>query len=135
MKLTKYDRVTLEDVNIDGAKDVKIRWLIAEEDGAPNFAMRMFEVQPGGHTPYHTHDWEHEIFVLEGEGELKTEKGTQNFAAGDIIFVDPNMHHNFTNRGDKLMRFLCLVPHQNKQTKPKKKVNTNPFAGGRANNC
>ncbi|MCD4651924.1 MAG: cupin, partial [Candidatus Cloacimonetes bacterium] len=60
MKVQPYADVTLEDVNVDGADKVKIRWLIAEKDKAANFAMRMFEVEPGGHTPYHQHAWEHE---------------------------------------------------------------------------
>lgn len=132
MKLANYQDVTLEEVNIDGAKDVKIRWLISEDDKAPNFAMRLFEVQPNGHTPYHKHDWEHEVFIIEGKGILKTKTGEKKFSTGDAIFVDPQKYHNFTNTGESILRFLCVIPHQNK---PKKKKNANPFASGKANNC
>lgn len=30
----------------EGASKLKVRWLITEEMGAPNFAMRLFEVEP-----------------------------------------------------------------------------------------
>jgi quercetin dioxygenase-like cupin family protein len=42
--------------------------------GAPNFVMRLFEIDPDGYSPFHTHAWEHEVFVLEGEGTVLTEK-------------------------------------------------------------
>lgn len=59
------------DVEMDGAEGVKIRVIISKEDGAPNCVMRRFTIEPGGHTPYHTHNWEHEIYVLSGEGEAR----------------------------------------------------------------
>ena len=51
-----------------GAQGCSIRWLVGEAEGAPNFAMRQFEVAVGGHTPKHSHPYEHEVFVLEGRG-------------------------------------------------------------------
>ncbi|MFH1179934.1 MAG: cupin, partial [Candidatus Bathyarchaeota archaeon] len=67
MKAYHYKDIENQDVPAPAEK-VKIRWLINEKNGALNFAMRRFEVEPGGYTPYHTHDWEHEVYVLEGEG-------------------------------------------------------------------
>ncbi len=136
MKVTHFDKIELENVDIEGAKNTKIRWLIAQKDGAPNFAMRMFEVQPGGYTPYHQHDWEHEVFVLEGEGALVTEEKEIPFKAWDVIYIDPNMWHRFKNTGDTIMRFLCVIPHEpNYKKLREEEENLNPFAGGVANNC
>lgn len=135
MKLVHYDEVELEDVDIEGAKDTKIRWLISQKDNAPNFAMRMFEVQPGGYTPYHKHDWEHESFILEGEGALVTEEGEKPFKAWDVLYIEPNMMHRFKNTGKTLMRFLCIIPHQSNYKKLKEEEPLNPFASGVANNC
>lgn len=134
MKLKHYTDITLEDVNVEGAKGTKIRWLISKDDKAPNFAMRMFEVQPGGFTPYHSHPWEHEVFVVEGEGAFITETDEIPFKAGDAIFADPDMKHQFKNTGSTLMRFLCLIPHESPAKKPEVKV-VNPFGTGKANNC
>jgi quercetin dioxygenase-like cupin family protein len=70
MKIAKSIDVVTKPVDMAGAKDVDIRVLISTDDGAENFAMRMFEVQPGGHTPWHTHPNEHEVFIVEGHGVL-----------------------------------------------------------------
>lgn len=129
MKIVHFDEVELESVNVEGAQGAKIRWLIAQKDGAPNFALRMFEVEPDGHTPYHDHAWEHEVYVLEGTGVLRTERGDLPFAANDIIYVDPGMKHSFNNTGEGKMKFLCIVPHE------KSKKSANPFAQETANNC
>ncbi|MFP3903820.1 MAG: cupin, partial [Armatimonadota bacterium] len=57
-------KMDLQPVTTDGAEDVSIQWLVSEDNGgAPNFAMRRFVVEPGGSTPYHTHDWEHEVYT------------------------------------------------------------------------
>ena len=54
-------------VEMEGAEKVQRKALIMKEDGAPNFAMRLFEIQEGGHTPFHTHVWEHVNYIVEGE--------------------------------------------------------------------
>jgi quercetin dioxygenase-like cupin family protein len=131
MKLTNYKNVILEDVTMDGAKGTKIRWLISQKDGAPNFATRLFEVDSEGFTPYHSHSWEHENFILEGFGSLVTEDGDKPFQKGDVIYVPPFMKHSYKNTGDVTLKFLCIIP--NEQKVEKKPVN--PFATGVANNC
>lgn len=110
MKVQNYQEIDESTVTMEGTKDAKMRLLISEADGARNFAMRMFTVEPGGHTPFHFHNYEHEVFVLEGEGALRGEQKERPFAAGDVIFVEPNEKHQFRNKGDKPLRFLCLIP-------------------------
>ncbi|MDD5016131.1 MAG: cupin domain-containing protein, partial [Atribacterota bacterium] len=68
MKIVDYKEVKAEAVDFEDVKDVKVRWLISDKDNAPNFAMRLFEIGPNGYSPLHTHNWEHEVFILEGEG-------------------------------------------------------------------
>jgi len=131
MKVISYQDVPLEDVNVEGASLAQIRWLISQKDNAPNFALRLFEVGVGGHTPYHSHDFEHEVFVLEGEGIFVVEGEDKPFKAWDVIYVDPNIEHQFKNTGTQILKFLCIIPHD----KPKVKKAINPFASGTANNC
>ncbi len=136
MKVTPSTDIPLEDVNIEGAKNVKIRWLVSEKDNAPNFALRLFEVAKGGFTPYHTHHFEHEVYVVEGEGTFVTADKEYPFKKGDTIFADPNMEHQFRNRGEGTMKFLCIVPLDSPKKKEEPPVKTiNPFASGKANNC
>ena len=110
MKIEKSSNIKKTKVIADGAKDVEIRWLISKEDGAENFAMRMFEIQPGGHTPLHTHPHEHEIFIVEGKGVLVFEGKEHKFAAEHTIFVPGGKEHQFKNTGNSLLRLLCLIP-------------------------
>ncbi len=105
--------VKLEDAD-SGAEKVKVRWLITKEMGAPNFAMRLFEVRGGGCSPFHHHAWEHEVFILEGEGSVMTEKGPKKIREGDVVFILPNEKHQFKNEGKGLLKFLCLVPIEKK---------------------
>lgn len=110
MKIEKSSNIRKSPVEVDGAKDVAIRWLISKEDGAENFAMRMFELQPGGHTPLHTHPQEHEVFVLEGKGTFVYQGKEHPFERDFVIFVPPNEEHQFKNAGDALLRMLCIIP-------------------------
>jgi len=110
MKIRKADDVPAEPVRAEGAKDVEIRLLIHEAEGAPNFYMRQFTVAPGGQTPEHTHAWEHEVYVLAGEGTAVTPDGERPVAVGDCVYVAPGDNHQFRNTGAAEMKFLCLVP-------------------------
>ncbi len=76
-----------------------------------NYAMRMFEMEPGGYSPYHNHSWEHEVFILDGTGIVVGEKEERPFRSQDVIFVLPNEKHQFRNNGKKIVRFLCLIPY------------------------
>jgi len=111
MKVNHYERVPAEGVRMDGAVGCRVRWLIGEADSAPNFAMRQFEVAPGGHTPRHSHPYEHEVFVLEGEGIVSEADAEHRLRAGDVVYVRPNEIHQFRNPGRKPLKFLCLIPN------------------------
>jgi quercetin dioxygenase-like cupin family protein len=110
MKVQSIDSHEQNDVDMEGASKVKMRMLIGPQEEAPNFHMRQFEVQPGGHTPHHTHDFEHEILVLDGQGTVKSEQGDWPIKDGDVIFVPPNEKHQFINTGSEPLQFICLVP-------------------------
>jgi quercetin dioxygenase-like cupin family protein len=113
MKVFPYTDVEPQDAD-SGAEKLKVRWLITKEMGAPNFAMRLFEVGRGGCSPFHSHEWEHEVFIVGGEGSVMTEKRRKTFKRGDVVFVLPNEKHQFRNEGRGVLKFLCLVPIEKK---------------------
>ncbi len=115
LKHVHYTDVELEEPKEEGIKDIKVRWLISKKDGAKNFAMRLFEVEPGGYSPYHQHDWEHEVFILEGSGIAKDDKHEEPFKQGDVFFIPPMEWHQLINTGEKTLKFLCLIPYKQKQ--------------------
>ncbi len=96
----------------EGLEGVTVRWVINAQDGAPHFAMRIFDVQPGRVTPHHAHWWEHEVFVLEGEGVVVGPDGEHPISPGTVVLVNGNEKHQFRNTGDRVLRFICLIPFQ-----------------------
>ena len=96
-------------VTEEGSKGARIQWLINEKDGAPTFLMRQFILEPGGFTPYHIHDWEHEVYVLEGQGRVRYEDREESIQPGDAILIPPGKKHQF-QAGSIGLKFLCMVP-------------------------
>ena len=111
MNVFNYETVDSKEVE-DGASKVKVKWLITKGMGANNFAMRLFEVKPGGYSPLHTHPWEHEVFILKGEGVVFDGEKTTPFKADDVVFIPSEERHQFKNKGRKHLKFLCLIPNE-----------------------
>jgi quercetin dioxygenase-like cupin family protein len=109
MKIVHYADVPAENPGGE-TQGVTIRWVISEEDGAPNYYMRVFEIAPGGHSPQHRHPWEHEIYILSGEGEMVGEDGTTVVGPGTAAFIPGEELHQIRNPGGQLLRFICTIP-------------------------
>jgi len=97
-------------VTYDDAQGAEMRPVITKDDGAPGFAMRVFTLQPEGHTPYHSHAWEHEVYILDGTGVVRSADGERRVRAGDAVFVAPHELHQF-RAGAAGLRFICCAPH------------------------
>ncbi len=115
---------TVEPKRLDEKQAVKttVRWLIREEDGAKTFSMRLFEVEPEGHIRAHYHPWEHEIYVLDGVGEIRIGSRVYRVTKGFFIYIPPNVEHEYWNKSnDKTLRFLCIIPNKPTVDDKKKK--------------
>lgn len=106
MKVSKY----LDTEPIPELPGVVKREVINADDGAPNYCMRVFEVAPGSSTPLHTHAWEHEVYVLSGKGVAVGKEGETPISRDSVVFVPPEEMHCFKNNGDKVLRFICVIP-------------------------
>jgi quercetin dioxygenase-like cupin family protein len=92
----------------EGVVGVKIQRLI-DPDLADSFLMRRFTLEPGGHTPLHSHAWEHEVYVLEGGGVVSDGEREFPLRPGSVVYVPPGQTHQF-RAGDGGLVFLCLIP-------------------------
>lgn len=110
MKIAKYADITATHINNDAAKGVAARVVIGRNDGANNFCMRVFEIASGGNTPKHAHDWEHEMFIHAGEGEVYNSGQWNKVRAGAVVFIPGNEEHQIRNTGKELLTLVCLVP-------------------------
>jgi quercetin dioxygenase-like cupin family protein len=98
------------------AKGILKRVMIGPTQGAPNFVMRIFDLPPGASSPHHSHDWEHEVFVLAGRGVVVSEGGDIPVKPEDAILISPHERHALKNTGQDLFRFMCLVPIRGEDT-------------------
>ena len=110
MRVVDIQQVNAEPVQMEGTRGARVRVLIGQEHGAPGFTMRLFELEPGGHTPRHHHAHEHEIIVQSGSGTLWTPAAEHPLKPGTVALVGPDEEHQF-RAGEEGMRFFCLVPH------------------------
>lgn len=110
MKIDKRQNVPAGPATEKDARDVRMQVLMSDKDGAPNFIMRVFEIGPGGNTPFHSHPWEHEVYVLDGKGTIRTKAGDHPIERDSFALVAPGEEHQFVNTGAGDLRFICVIP-------------------------
>jgi quercetin dioxygenase-like cupin family protein len=106
MKIQNYKQVKGVNTN----PGVTMHVVAGVDEKAPNFVMRLFEIEPGSATTLHTHAWEHEFFVVEGKGAVKSGGKEFPIQAGDAAMVLPNEEHSIMNNHKEMLRVICIVP-------------------------
>ena len=114
MKIVHLDDVEKIRPQMEGAKDVLKQLPIGSADGTPNFSFRVFTLEPGGHTPYHIHPFEHLNYVISGSGAIVDESGKETpVKAGDFAIVLPDEKHQYKNSSNtENMVMICAVPRE-----------------------
>ncbi|MFO8101045.1 MAG: cupin domain-containing protein [Dehalococcoidia bacterium] len=114
MKVTSLDQTPRIKVDMEGAKDAFKQVPLSREDGAPVFVFRVFTIEPGGHTPYHQHPYEHLNYVIKGHGTLVTGEGEGiNIREGNFAMVLPWEMHQYRNDSDsEPLVIICAVPRE-----------------------
>lgn len=110
MKIKEYTEIKPTVFDRGPAKGVAARVVIGKNDGADNFFMRIFEIAPEGNTPRHAHDWEHEMFIHAGEGEIFGNGQWNRVKAGNVVFIPGNEEHQIKNTGQQSLIIACLIP-------------------------
>ncbi|RLM77760.1 cupin domain-containing protein, partial [Halobellus sp. Atlit-38R] len=86
---------------VDAAEGLSKAVLLDESDGAPNFAMRRFELAPGAEVPRHTNAVEHEQYVLSGEYVVGVGDEEHAVSPGDALLIPAGVEHWYRNAGDE----------------------------------
>lgn len=102
-----FNEVPEEIVEMQGAKSAFIRWLIK----GPNFHLRYFRIENGGNSPRHSHNYEHEIFFLKGNGKVFIDGEEFCVHENYFIYIPPNKEHQIINDGESDIEFLCIIPN------------------------
>lgn len=108
--ITHYSDADSKSFDGDAVKGVTGRVVIGAADDARNFCMRVFTIAPDGYTPRHAHDWEHEILVHSGAGQVFREGDWVDVSAGSVIFIPGNEEHQLRNNSEEDFVFACLIP-------------------------
>ena len=112
MKINVNNEIIAGEVNMEGAKDVRMKILVGPRDGSENIILRHFIIAPGGNTPYHKHNYEHLVKIEKNKGVAVDKDGNEfEVKAGHSLYVVPNEMHQFRNPFDKDFEFLCIIPN------------------------
>ena len=109
-KSLKWEGARSRVYHSDDVASVTETWLVGKTEGAENFAMRFYQVGPGGNSRREQHPYDHGILVLHGEGEVLLGNNTYTISQGDVIYIPPDLEHQLINRGSTPLGFLCIIP-------------------------
>jgi quercetin dioxygenase-like cupin family protein len=112
MSVIKYEQMNLKPITMDEADKVSKAIVVGKDEGWDGYAMRVFSLGPGGHTPKHQHDWEHVNYIMKGKGRLLIDGQEQDVKENDFAFVPPGAEHQFSNPYDEPFEFICIVPNR-----------------------
>ncbi|MDR5710511.1 MAG: cupin domain-containing protein [Armatimonadota bacterium] len=73
------------------------------------FAIRYFEIEPGGYSSFEKHEHVHFILVLRGRGRAVVGTRIFELAPYDLLYVPPLVPHRWVNESDEPFGFLCPV--------------------------
>lgn len=85
---------------------------LGEAAGGEDLGCSLYEIPPGkSHCPYHYHSANEEaVYVLEGEGTLRSPAGKTVISEGDYVAFLTGLDgaHRIENSADETLRYLCF---------------------------
>ncbi len=75
-----------------------------------NLSVSYVELDPDVATPFHTHDNEQIVTVLEGRMEFRTDKESRLLGPGEAVVFAPNVPHQGKALGGKALALEALSP-------------------------
>lgn len=107
MYVTSVDKVEECEMIVDGARGVKVKYLLHEGVGAKRLQLRLFTIDVRGYTPLEKHKHEHEVFILWGKALVRGGDTEVVVKEGDVLFIPSWEEHQFKNIGKEKLQFLC----------------------------
>jgi quercetin dioxygenase-like cupin family protein len=91
-------------------RGVSAKVLVGPAEGAPNFRIRYFRVEPGGCTSLDQHAHDHGVFILHGRASVLLGNEEVEVEARDVVYVPGDEIHQFRALGQEPLGFLCVIP-------------------------
>jgi len=113
MHITSLATAAKMKLGMEGARDVQKQLVISQADGTPAMSFRVFTIAPGGHTPHHSHPFEHLNYVIKGNGVVLCNDSEHDIKQGDFALILPNEIHQYRNTStSKPLVVICAVPKE-----------------------
>jgi quercetin dioxygenase-like cupin family protein len=93
------------------------RYVLADQLPA-RFALRYFELQPGGYSSLEKHRHVHLVIVLRGAGKALVGEEVVELEPFDAVYVPPMAPHRWINEGAEPFGFLCPVDSERDRPRP-----------------
>jgi len=113
MHIARLNQVEKTATRMKDSKRVYKQMPVSRKDGVPTFSFRVFTIEPGGHTPFHQHDFEHMNYVISGAGALVGQNRAFELKEGDFALILPGEQHQFRNSSqNQNLIIICAVPKE-----------------------
>jgi quercetin dioxygenase-like cupin family protein len=103
-----WDGVPLQDYGA-ARPGVSVQRFISRRDNSNNLELRYFELQPGAHTNWEQHNYEHAVLILRGHGMVRLGEAFFPINFGDAVFVPADEVHEFIAADDDYLGIMCTV--------------------------
>ncbi len=85
-------------------------WLIGKAEQAGNFALRYYELEPGGFSREEAHSYDHGIIFMAGSGTVSLSGSQHPVTQGDVVYIASDEPHQIRNTGITPLGWLCIIP-------------------------
>lgn len=92
----------------EGYSGVNSVWLVPERTDLAGFSSRIFRMEPGGHTPMHSHGREHVALVIRGTCRVECGSEAEEVGEGRVVAIPANAAHRFSNPGGERLVLLVM---------------------------
>ena len=110
MKILHFSDAQLKEIDEDTALHASQRIVLNNTSRDHLFTLRVLELAKGGSTPWYYYEWEHEIFIHSGNGEILYKDKWIPVTEGYFIYVGKNEDHQIRNRGDEPLLIVSRIP-------------------------
>ena len=116
MIIQRLAEIESEAIELSGMVGVASQGILLEHPQLKGFLVRMFTLEPNGHTGLHHHPQQHLHYFLGGRGHFVGEGGhAQPVESGDTLLTEPDEWHQIKNTSnDEPLQFLDVVGHFSK---------------------
>jgi mannose-6-phosphate isomerase-like protein (cupin superfamily) len=94
--------------NNTGQLPILTSWMLIspKNSSIQNLSIQISEVPVGSEQPIHRHEPEQCYYIIKGKGLMIIEESSKEVAAGDAVYIAPNLKHGIKNIGGDVLEYL-----------------------------